>query len=1199
MPAPFKVKAVYDYSSPHDDDLNFSIGQIITVTEEEDDDWYTGEYADASGIKQEGIFPRNFVEKYEPEIPSRPSRPSRPKKEAAAEPHESVEPPKQAAPVAEESMSEKAEDDVAPPTSPSAPGAAPPPAEAPMQSRAEETRPVPSQEPASKPASTKSVPPKVAEKPSGSSFKDRIAAFNKPAAAPIAPFKPGGQGGSGAGGFIKKPFVAPPPSKNAYVPPPREPPQKIYRREEEMATTDRDEQKPAEEPDQLEASEDQPKPTSLKDRIALLQKQQLEQAQRNAEKKEKPKKPPKKRVDPKEPASQEGEAAIEAAEGFEDVEPPAKKSVDFEEEEIAHAPRQAVHSQAMATPPPPSRELMSDTNDADHSAADDTEDAEDLAAGTEEAYKTRIGSGSHFEPPLRHESTRSKDLALKMDEPADGDGSEGEDEEGEAEEEMDPEVRRRMEIRDRMAKMSGGMGMMGMFGAGGGMPGPGGAKKTRSSGDSERRSAGRDEGTKPSQAPPVPIMALPGMSRMKSPETAEPEAEEASEVVNEPERTPTVLPTSHQRDPDVVPDVEDVEHPSDQSPSAPTTSLHGRVPPPPPHETRPAAPPAPPGRTTLPPSPPEPRRVPTIPQVAAPLSSGEDSDDEMSRGASRLSLDQIVSDSREPQTKAPPPAPSAAPPPAIPSRPPRTSTEASLEASQPHVSAPPDRRSSRGPPPVPGSSPQAVPPVQSRPPPPPPPGQPPARSFTGESRTAIPASKHQVNDDSEEEVTEYDGDYDTDIASSAKHKDALKAHGRDSSLDDDGTITDDATNKSPTSPPARGPPPPPPAAAPREVPPPPPPSQPQKPSRTSSDMPRGAPPPIPPVPTPKAEEEDYDPFRYGANYQRTAPPPPPPSSRPPPVRSPAQELEEDEMYGASPPSSPKVAQPPPLERNVPPPPTQAPLSTPPSKPPRQSLEVHRSATTSRRSMEQPRASTDTGFMASDIDLGERSKWWTQENTPPPSLQGRRDILYEMESTSTPKRGNKTQVTKEVFVLYMDYSQTTITATFDAASPLDTISLEQKHDRPPPPLRQDQLESASLQFGTRLSDTVTSSLQNTTVGDGTPHALILELLKPLSSSVLMPVGVRAYGAPVYSNLANASIQQFDEIRSGDIVTFRNAKFQGHRGTIHQKYSAEVGKPDHVGVVVDWDGTKKKIRAWEQGRESRKGLEGGGERVGGVE
>lgn len=39
-------------------------------------------------------------------------------------------------------------------------------------------------------------------------------------------------------------------------------------------------------------------------------------------------------------------------------------------------------------------------------------------------------------------------------------------------------------------------------------------------------------------------------------------------------------------------------------------------------------------------------------------------------------------------------------------------------------------------------------------------------------------------------------------------------------------------------------------------------------------------------------------------------------------------------------------------------------------------------------------------------------------------------------------------------------------------------------------------------------------------------------------------------------------------------------------MHSKYSVEVGKTDHVGVVIEWDGTKKKVRAWEQGRESKK-------------
>ena len=80
----FRVRAVYDYDSPHDDDLSFANGQIITVTEEEDADWYVGEYTDDSGTKHDGLFPRNFVEKYEPAPPPRPNRAPRPKPEPAA-----------------------------------------------------------------------------------------------------------------------------------------------------------------------------------------------------------------------------------------------------------------------------------------------------------------------------------------------------------------------------------------------------------------------------------------------------------------------------------------------------------------------------------------------------------------------------------------------------------------------------------------------------------------------------------------------------------------------------------------------------------------------------------------------------------------------------------------------------------------------------------------------------------------------------------------------------------------------------------------------------------------------------------------------------------------------------------------------------------------------------------------------------------
>lgn len=241
-------------------------------------------------------------------------------------------------------------------------------------------------------------------------------------------------------------------------------------------------------------------------------------------------------------------------------------------------------------------------------------------------------------------------------------------------------------------------------------------------------------------------------------------------------------------------------------------------------------------------------------------------------------------------------------------------------------------------------------------------------------------------------------------------------------------------------------------------------------------------------------------------------------------------------------------------------------------------------------MEVPRPSGEQGFMAADVDLAPSSQWYVQTpDVPPPSLQRRNDILFETESSSSSKRGGKTTVSKDIYILYPDYSQTIITANFDASDPTN-VSLEQHHERPPPTPRQDQLEAASAEFGSRIASSMALKA-STTIGDGTPHALILDLLRSLSPSVLLSIGTRAYGAPVYANLANASITQLDEIRPGDIVTFRNAKFAGHRGGLHTKYSMEVGKPDHVAVVADWDGTKKKIRVWEQkGKEKEREKEG---------
>ena len=599
------------------------------------------------------------------------------------------------------------------------------------------------------------------------------------------------------------------------------------------------------------------------------------------------------------------------------------------------------------------------------------------------------------------------------------------------------------------------------------------------------------------------------------------------------------------------------------------------------------------------------RAVP--PPTSKSSDTGELSDDELSVHARNLSLSNIVAGqaavSHPPSTRPPLDRPGSH----------RSSNYGSISSPR----SPPEKRTSRVPPPVP-SSPPSKPPLRTRPAPPPPPPDYSRRPSATDSLSSSISHPRQAGEP-EGEATEYEGDYDTDIASGAKFKEALKARGRDSSIDE-GNITDEHQSMLGSPP-----------KIPKTVPPPVPPSQPPKSSRGSVDLPR-VPPPPPPVAESYEEEGEYDSSSHDVSHPslRAPPPPsqPPKSGRgsvdlprvPPPPPPVAESYDEQEEFGATAhgalqPNLPR--QPPPIPRGHPESvterheddefydapsiqseepghspqsdhlsalPPQLPSHPSPGSGPsltRPSLDVPRGPSGLRRSLDVTRPSLDQGYIATDIDLSESKRWWSKPNTPPPAFQNRQDLLLEIEEST--QRGARVIVTRAVYALFLDYSQTVVSVRFDAKNPSDAV-LDQRHEPPPLPPRQDQLERAHSEIGANISEAV-EVVQHTTVGDGTPFGLIGYLLAPLKNA-LQPVGTRAYGALVYANLANASVQQNDEIREGDIIRFRNARFHGHRGTMHQKYNAEVGKPDHVGVVLDWDGTKKKVRAWEQGRENKK-------------
>ncbi|PIA93405.1 SH3 domain-containing protein [Cercospora beticola] len=1135
----FKVKALYEFEAKEEDDLGFDGGQIIDVTEEIDANWLEGKYTDASGESKSGIFPREFVEKYEPPVPSRPTRPARPKQEPVPEPvPEPVEDTPASDPIEDARDVPAVPAVTKPPLPPVDTTPALPPREEVRSPPANVKSPTLPSEPPAAPKPTpaepaapaaKKPPPPIAAK--SNAFRDRIAAFNAPAAAPIAPMVPGGPR-SGANTFIKKPFVAPPPMANSYVPPPvkAEPVHKPYIREEdpEIKRRREEDQAAAEAAgfsvdasgEQQDDAEDVPKPQTLKERIALLQQQQLEQAQRRADggqKKEKKAAP--RQASESSEHGQLPEPDADADES-EDTTPHPRQSLEAPAERPRVPSAQRKPSEPLSPGPvAPDSELVSDGNDADQSAAGETTEDDAGTIGPEDSDETSAPR------PLQRSPTVSKrDPAANEENDTTEDAEDDEDS-------MDEETRKRMEIRERMAKMSGGMGMPGMFGA---MPLPGAApiKKRK-----EKKPSDEAPPTSPPPQQRVPMIPVPGLQRVQSPESA-----------------------TSQHDERFTPAHGDDEHESVPPPRRSTGEDRG-PPPPIPTESRPpqerGAPPPVPGSQPSRASTIESRPVPPPPPPHAnPLSpgTGSESDDEASvrnlgSTAATPGAETPGVPTRNMSVRSPPPVPGSE---TAKSPEGRRASYFSVDSQ----TATSDKRASRAPPPVPGS------PITSPRAPPPPPPQ--AVSHT----TDLQAGDH-------ERESEYEGDYDTDIASSAKHKDALKAgtHVREPSLDDNTDI--------------QSPPPPPHGTAPRSVPPPPPAHA----TRPSMDAPR-APPPVPPAAPrdPVPGDDDYDPFRYDST--RGPPPPPVPSTIPmaappaPPPRQPEPESsadDADELYSVTPPKRSfedpsRIAPAPPAAQ--PPPPIRA--------PPRESVDQHRSNVAIRRSMDQPRPSMDNGHIAQDIDMAESTTWWTAPQALPPSLQNRQgvDILSESEETTASKRGGRKEVTKEIYVLYIDYSQTIITVRFDASNPMDA-QIEQQHRPPPAKLRQEQLEAYWQRFGRNISESVNAlghAKKDTSVGNGSPAALPAELIKSIPKA-LQPVGNRAYGALVYANLANASTQQFDEIRPGDIVTLRNTRFEGTHGAVKHKYKQEYGSM-HVAIVEEWDGTRRAIRGWEQGREKQK-------------
>lgn len=397
-----------------------------------------------------------------------------------------------------------------------------------------------------------------------------------------------------------------------------------------------------------------------------------------------------------------------------------------------------------------------------------------------------------------------------------------------------------------------------------------------------------------------------------------------------------------------------------------------------------------------------------------------------------------------------------------------------------------------------------------------------------------------------------------------------------------------------------------------KVPPPPPSTAPQLPSGGSSkDTPlkltREAP-PIPGVPVPPASTEGHPesvppPIPSGATTRDTEAVPPVPSrSRappPPPPTVPAPGASESEFTPSKPTRRSSVRStrsfdnPPPIPQspielghspqlpNVPPPvpgiKAAATMHNPPLSPDSSiaSPSVRRSSTLPVTEERALKGSVSSAASKGDLKLDIADGWWLRNNELPPSLQSRanKDLIFEVDENVVKRRGGKQLVLKDYYILNQDNSQIVLHVVFDPADPQSTVNITETTEAAPSPNKV-ELDEYSNTLGNKVFQ-VASKLVNQSLKE----PLVLHILSQIPG-VLKPVGLRSYGAVIYSNSNNTDVHQVDDFKPGDIIAINKAKFQGHN-KLHQKVIYDVGNSGapFAAVVTEFDESKRKFRVIE--------------------
>ncbi|WLF77093.1 hypothetical protein PVL30_000802 [Lodderomyces elongisporus] len=1132
-PVPFKVKAIFEYKSDYEDDLSFSVGQIITITAIENDEWYSGEYEGNSGM-----FPKNFVEILAtPQIPisNRPAK----KHATTSSTEESKLPTSEVESKPESIPDSKPENNSTTPSTSAAPA---PAAAAPITgAKSNETEDYTKHESGKSPIS-----PVIDDSKQHKVDEHHIPKVPMPQSNIHKPADPYS---------IKKQFVAA--STSSYVP-------KIKPRDESnlIAHTHK-EAKPAEdivrssEPKREQEEVEEPK-VSLKERIALLQKKQQEEAEREAAALKRKEERLHKQAEEKERikhlrAQASGESQI--------VDNPDGTNLDDGVEEQNHINE---HNPL----PDHSRELGDNHHEQVGAGADahlGIDDGEAQSQSVRTKAKEPHGHKS-IDPRLgRNEDEEAEESKIEAtgeeeedddDEYKENDQEDQGDEEDEEDEE-DEDLKRR-KLVERMAKISGGRNMFGMMGMaspfGAGAAPPNNSKPTKAKVETKKHLS--DSKTLDSQSvstpnvssnatakapldaphsnpPPVGAPSVSHASAAAAAAAAPAGSASGGNIATDVSTNPgTLSPKFNQESSSMAED----DEPSDSDSAEPVVRK----------ELLKQNPRQPPSLSSALDSGAEDKvnDQPIKLQKHGAIeteTTGYEADEDLSdmskphangKPFGESYLDEAIyrdKDSNEtialaneriahPDEPAPPiePRPTRSDAPPISPVPPLPQHHSGSNASGYSAGATHSTPHSHPPPPAPPSNPAApsfvqaeqpdqlhdnsassvpsVPPIPSVPPVPP-----------------IPSRRYDNVSEPLSQSSATSNNFRGDVLSNSSTAKREEEEGDDYSEDEENDAFEVV-----------------------DVPPPVPSHTPRASTFASSDQSphvRGPPPPIP--------------GSGGAH------PPPPPI----PVGAPPKRATTDI---------------PPLMQTS----TGASVGSTAS---RKSVDLDPQRSRSLKKTEQSQAEAALEQFDYEVsNIKSNSNWWLNGELPD-SLASRIgvDLYYEVDANKIHKRGGRIINYRDYYVLFYDLSQLVFELEFEEQDPRGSIHLVNQFVKPSPPIRKDLLDSAHRNFGSIIAKEATQLAGHRIDERLTSHVF---QGSGIAKDIIPPIGNKAFGVTIYKNHNNSSVSKIDDIQAGDILWIKNGKFDAHKGIMGNK-SVSLGE-SYTAIIYEFDPAKDKFKVLEQ-------------------